>query len=93
VPDAVHDALGRIVREAMGNAVRHGGADSVEVTLARSGRLQLVVEDNGAGLRDGQPNGTGFGLISMRERAEALGGTVQLTPGSPRGARLEVRLP
>ena len=93
VPDAVHDALGRIVREAMGNAVRHGGADSVEVTLARSGRLQLVVEDNGAGLRDDQPNGTGFGLISMRERAEALGGTVQLTPGSPRGARLEVRLP
>jgi len=93
VPDAVHDALGRIVREAMGNAVRHGGADSVEVTLARSGRLQLVVEDNGAGLRDDQPNGTGFGLISMRERAEALGGTVQLTPGSLRGARLEVRLP
>ena len=93
VPDGVHDALGRIVREAMGNAVRHGGADSVEVTLARSGRLQLVVEDNGAGLRDDQPNGTGFGLTSMRERAEALGGTVQLTPGSPRGARLEVRLP
>jgi signal transduction histidine kinase len=93
VSDAVHDALGRIVREAMGNAVRHGGADSVEVTLARSGQLQLVVEDNGAGLRDEQPNGTGFGLVSMRERAEALGGTVALSCGSPRGARLEVRLP
>jgi signal transduction histidine kinase len=93
VPDAVHDALARIVREAMGNAVRHGDASSVEVTLARTGRLHLVVEDNGAGLRDDHPNGTGFGLVSMRERAEALGGTVQLSPGSHRGARLEVRLP
>jgi signal transduction histidine kinase len=93
VPDAVHDALGRIVREAMGNAVRHGGADSVEVTLARSGQLQLVVKDNGAGLGGEQPNGTGFGLVSMRERAEALGGTVELSCGSRRGARLEVRLP
>lgn len=92
-PDAVHDALGRIVREAMGNAVRHGGASSVDVTLARSGQLRLVVEDNGAGLRHNQPNGTGFGLVSMRERAEALGGTVLLSPASPRGARLEVRLP
>jgi signal transduction histidine kinase len=93
VPDAVHDALGRIVREALGNAVRHGGADSVEVTLARSGQLQLVVEDNGVGLGGGRPNGTGFGLVSMRERAEALGGTVQLSCGSRRGARLEVQLP
>ena len=93
VADAVHDALGRIVREAVGNAVRHGGASSVEVTLGRSDQLRLVVEDNGAGLRDNQPNGTGFGLVSMRERAEALGGTVNLSPGRPRGARLEVRLP
>jgi len=93
VPDAVHDALGRIVREAVGNAVRHGGADSVEVTLARSSQLQLVVEDNGVGLRCEQPNGTGFGLVSMRERAEALGGTVELCSGTRCGARLEVRLP
>jgi len=93
VPDAVHDALGRIVREAVGNAVRHGGADSVEVTLARSSQLQLVVEDNGVGLRGEQPNGTGFGLVSMRERAEALGGTVELCSGTRCGARLEVRLP
>ena len=93
VPDAVHDALGRIVREAMGNAVRHGGADSVEVTLARASQLQLVVVDNGLGLHGEQPNGTGFGLVSMRERAEALGGTAALSCGSRRGARLEVRLP
>lgn len=93
VPDAVHDALGRIVREAVGNAARHGGAQSIEITLSRSDRLQLTVEDDGTGLAAGDPNGTGFGLVSMRERAEALGGTLALSPGKVRGARLEVRLP
>jgi signal transduction histidine kinase len=92
-PDAVHDALSRIVREAVGNAIRHGGANSIEVTLARSDELQLTIEDDGAGLRGEQPNGSGFGLVSMRERAETLGGTVELSQGGERGVRLEVRLP
>jgi signal transduction histidine kinase len=92
-PDAVHDALARIVREAVGNAARHGGARSVEVTLARSAHLELTIEDDGTGLRMEHPNGRGFGLVSMRERAEALGGTIELAPGAERGARLEVRLP
>ena len=92
-PDAVHDALSRIVREAVGNAVRHGGASSVDVELARSDQLRLTIEDDGRGLRGEQPNGTGFGLVSMRERAEALGGTIELSEGGERGLRLEVRLP
>jgi signal transduction histidine kinase len=92
-PDAVHDALSRIVREAMRNAIRHGDANSIHVTLARSDALLLIIEDDGAGLRGGQPNGRGFGLVSMRERAEALGGTLELSGGPGRGARLEVRLP
>jgi len=91
-PSVIADAQ-IVVSELVGNAVRHGGADSVEVTLARSSQLQLVVEDNGVGLRGEQPNGTGFGLVSMRERAEALGGTVELCSGTRCGARLEVRLP
>ena len=93
VPDAVHDALSRIVREAVGNAARHGGARSIEVILSRSDQLRLIVEDDGKGLPAEQPNGRGFGLVSMRERAEALGGTIELAPGGERGARLEVRLP
>lgn len=92
-PDAVHDALARIVREAIGNAARHGGAQSIEVTLSRSDQLRLAVEDDGKGLPAEQPNGRGFGLVSMRERAEALGGTIELAPRGDRGARLEVRLP
>jgi signal transduction histidine kinase len=92
-PDAVHDALMRIVREALSNAIRHGRAGSVTVRLARTDDLHLTVEDDGVGLPAGEPNGRGFGLVSMRERAEALGGTVELSPAPERGVRVEVRLP
>lgn len=92
-PDAVHDALGRIVREAAGNAIRHGHAKTVKVTLARSDHLTLTIEDDGSGMRAAPPNGSGFGLTSMRERAEALGGTLQLSPGQGRGLRVAVTLP
>ena len=92
-PDAVHDALCRIVREAVSNAIRHGDAASVTVTLAASDGLRLTVEDDGKGLPPGDANGRGFGLTSMRERAEALGGTLELSPGREGGVHLEVRLP
>jgi signal transduction histidine kinase len=90
-PDAVHDALMRIVREAVSNAVRHGRARSVAVRLTRADELRLCVEDDGIGLGDG--GGPGFGLTSMRERAHALGGTIDVSPRRPQGVCVEVRLP
>jgi signal transduction histidine kinase len=92
-PDAVHDALTRIVREAVGNAIRHGAATSVTITLSGSEGVSLTVEDDGKGFPADAPNGRGFGLVSMRERAEALGGTLDLSPGREGGVRLEVRFP
>ena len=92
-PDAVHDALMRIVREAVSNAIRHGRAGSVTVRLARDDCLRLTIEDDGGGLAEGEPDGRGFGIVSMRERAQALGGTVDVSPAPDRGVRVEVRLP
>jgi signal transduction histidine kinase len=92
-PDAVHDALTRIVREAVGNAIRHGHANSVTITLTESEGLRLTIEDDGKGLPVERPGGRGFGLISMRERAEALGGRLELSPGREGGLHVEVRLP
>jgi signal transduction histidine kinase len=92
-PDAVHDALMRIVREAVSNAIRHGAAESVTVRLSGAHGLELTVEDDGIGLPNGTPNGRGFGLVSMRERAEALGGSLEIVRHTPRGARVVVRLP
>jgi signal transduction histidine kinase len=92
-PDAVHDALMRIVREALSNAIRHGAAQSVFVRLSGAHGLELTVEDDGSGLAGGAPNGRGFGLVSMRERAEALGGRVEIGVGPQRGVRVVVHLP
>jgi signal transduction histidine kinase len=75
----------RIVRESVGNAVRHGGAERVLVALAVDGAMRLSVSDTGNGFDPVELNGnpTGFGLRSMRQRAEASGGVfaVESTPG------------
>jgi signal transduction histidine kinase len=92
-PDEVHDALMRIVREAVGNAIRHGGAKSVELRLARSDGLRLTIENDGAGLPPEGLDSPGFGLVSMRERADALGGRVRVSPGREGGVCVEVWLP
>jgi len=93
-PDDVHDAVMRIVREAISNAIRHGGASSVAISLADEGGVRLTIEDDGTGLAAGAPRrGTGFGLTSMRERAEALGGMLELSSAPRGGARLEVWIP
>jgi signal transduction histidine kinase len=91
--DAVHEALTRIVREALGNAIRHGGARSVTVTLTGANGLRLTVEDDGRGISGEGTGSRGFGLVSMRERAEALGGTMRVTSAEGPGARVEVWLP
>jgi signal transduction histidine kinase len=65
----------------------------VAIRLERKDGLVLVVEDDGVGFSADHDATSGFGLVSMRERAEALGGTLELTPGEGGGVRLEVRLP
>jgi signal transduction histidine kinase len=82
----------RIVQEALTNVARHSGARRVTVTLTRGPEtLRLAVEDDGRGLDPSAVQtaaGGGLGLIGMRERAQALGGTFALL--SPRGAGVRV---
>jgi signal transduction histidine kinase len=84
-------ALMRITREAVSNAVRHGGARKVSVRLGtEGGGRQLTIQDDGHGFDvDAAPNG-GYGLISMRERARALPGTFAIDAGVGRGSRVMV---
>jgi signal transduction histidine kinase len=84
-------ALVRIAREAVLNAVRHGKVDRVRVELARDDQgSRLRISDHGPGFDPARP-GTGFGLTSMRERAEALPGTFTLTTGRDEGTTVVVR--
>jgi signal transduction histidine kinase len=87
-------ALYRIVQEALNNVVRHAQASQVDVILERrDGSVIAVVEDNGRGF-DSRVAGKGdrVGLLGMRERAEALGGTllIESAPGSGTTLRVEV---
>jgi len=75
----------RLVQEALTNAFRHGKAKRVEVVVrivpahaARAAQVQVEISDNGQGMQDPQLH-AGMGIIGMRERVHALGGTFLLT--------------
>lgn len=95
VSPEVAEQLVRIVREAVTNATRHGQANYIELSVAGGDELVLTVEDNGTGFdqRAGDTLTAGFGLVSMRERAEALGGVFELQSQPGEGTRVEVRVP
>jgi signal transduction histidine kinase len=88
------EALLRIVGEAVGNAVRHGQAERVEIRLQAS-PVCLSLTDNGTGFDPDRPadhRPGGFGLTSMRERAALLGGELSLTSVRGEGTTVRVTL-
>ena len=92
--DALATALFRIVQESLNNVVRHARATSVLVRLACDGdELALTVRDNGTGIVDCARPGSGIGLVSMRERATALGGQFRISGAAGAGTTIEVTLP
>jgi signal transduction histidine kinase len=83
----------RVVQEALTNVVRHAEAGSVVVSIRPDGEALLVeVTDDGHGPAPGT-GGAGLGLVGMRERAEALGGTVAAGPRPDGGYRVLATLP
>jgi signal transduction histidine kinase len=87
------EALIRIVREAITHAGRHGGAENVSVELSNGNGTLLRIADDGSGFDTRHTRVGGFGLVSMRERTEALGGRFKLSSDAGEGTRIEVRLP
>lgn len=92
-PPATLEALLRVVREAVTNAGRHGLAGTVRVQLRRGDGLELLVSDDGIGFDPSRANGSGFGLVSMRERVAALGGELRVVSAPGRGTALQVFVP
>jgi len=87
------EALIRIVREAITNAGRHGGATRVSVSLSNGSGTFLEIADDGTGFDPSRTRVGGFGLLSMRERAEALGGRFTLRSEAGTGTTIQVKLP
>jgi len=97
LPGSVEIQLVRIVQEALANVRKHAEAQETTVSVrVEEGRLRIEVADDGRGFDVAQPVRTGwphFGLQTMRERAEAIGGefSVESQPGV--GTRIVIRLP
>ena len=85
-------ALYRVVQEALTNVARHAAARHVRVLLILDdSRVRLAVEDDGRGVA-GEPT-PHFGLLGIRERVTALGGTLSVGTAVGAGFRLEATLP
>ena len=93
VPAPVEHALLRITQEACTNAVRHGGARRLAVSMSRQdGHVELAVRDTGTGFDPAAPH-AGSGLAHIRDRVAELGGTVDIDSAPGRGAALTIRVP
>jgi signal transduction histidine kinase len=92
LPAALEVAAYRIVQEALTNVVRHAQAATCQVRLSvGEGSLHVEVSDDGGGIAPGQQ--AGVELLSIRERAEEVGGTCSIHPGARGGTQVCVRLP
>ncbi len=93
-PDRILEVF-RIVQEALGNAVRHGGGEIHLRLWSEPGDLMLEVTDEGVGFDPDQVDPHALGLSGMRERAAAIGArlTISTAPGSGTQIRLRVPVP
>ncbi|MEV4493470.1 sensor histidine kinase [Micromonospora coxensis] len=92
LPEPVATAVYGIVAEAVRNAHRHSGSTWCRVEVVRDGDgLTVRVTDAGRGVAPGAP--AGVGMLSMRERAEGIGGECRVEPADGGGTRVTVRVP
>jgi len=94
LPPAVETHLYRVAQEALHNVYKHAQATRVGVLLEKRGRdVVLIVEDNGTGFDpDAVKADAGLGLIGMRERAEIIGGTLNVESRPGKGTTIFVRI-
>ena len=100
-PLAEEEALYRIAQEALSNVVKHAGATYVQLQLATDGRTTVLsITDDGRGFTTSvEQTGEhavqmgGLGLLTMRERAAAIGATIRIDSAAPRGTIIEVMVP
>ena len=103
VPEETSTAVYRIVQESLTNVVRHASASRVDIEVTRNGAveagetrdaLRVVVADNGRGIAETErTGGDGFGLLGMRERVEALQGSLRIENRPNEGVQITAAIP
>jgi signal transduction histidine kinase len=91
LPEPVEVAAYYVVSEALTNAAKHARASVVSVAVgAADSVVTLAIRDDGVG---GADPTRGSGLVGLRDRVEALGGTIEITSGSGDGTAVVARIP
>ncbi len=95
IPAEVALCLYRVAQEALQNVAKHSGAKEASVRLQHSGEsVVLTVADHGRGFdADAPASHAGLGLVSMKERARLLNGSLKISSSPGEGATLEVSIP
>ncbi|MGW4548916.1 GAF domain-containing sensor histidine kinase [Streptomyces violaceorubidus] len=96
LPAAQEEAMLRVAQEALHNALRHSGAEHVQVTLRRRGTgTVLRITDDGGGFdpRTVSRAGRHLGLVSMRDRASGTGGRLSVRSAPGEGTTIEMEVP
>jgi signal transduction histidine kinase len=94
VSQGAKEALYRVAQEALHNIVKHSQATTVALRLGQdAGFVSLTVQDDGVGFDPAGDFPGHLGLKSMRERAERLGGTLELESSPGKGTRVRMRIP
>ena len=93
MPRATAQNIYRIAQECLTNAARHGSPQDVRLQVERvDAAVALSVEDDGGGSPAKLSGTSGYGLLGIRERIDALGGSLSIGP-APRGVRVAAVIP
>jgi len=99
VPDSLKIVIYKLLTEALNNIAKHAHASLVQLSLKKRGaNVELFIEDNGRGFDFEEMSyqifeAEGFGLASMKERAEIFGGSFEICTGKGKGTKIRVLWP
>lgn len=94
IEKGIENQLFRILQEAVSNTLRHAEASRLTITLIkRESFIIMRIVDDGKGFEMSEINTSSYGLDTMRERSEELGGNFKVVSLPNRGTRIEVKIP
>ncbi|MYL65413.1 sensor histidine kinase [Bacillus hwajinpoensis] len=94
LPGGIEENLFRIVQESLGNALRHAEASVIRITVKlKKKQFLLHIKDNGKGFEMNENKKGAYGLDSMQERSDEIGGQFRVSSRPDEGTLVEVRVP